>query len=733
MHFKLAGPDFPSSSGTKLKDPRLSDSDISIITPENKTYTELMSGYYPATFGFENDENGSDPEKWDIDESGGTIQVLTSHQNHNKLVELHESSDAITSIYNSFDNRDNGTVECWVMVNREDDWFNLGLFNNTQWNGIHIGFSPGGTLRYYNGSNWLPITSYSANLWYHFRIEWNCLKDWHLWIDGISQDEGFGYTYNGSPLTLDRMRFTISDAGSHQNQYMYVDAVGYSWDPGYDIGDNLDEGLLLSFTPDNFDWMAYSLDNNSNRTISGNTTISMPEDGIHSIRVFGINSTGGFYEYESDIIYFKVDFPVDIITPYEKFYSKPMSGYYLGTFGFENDNNSYPPKEWIIDMDVGKIEIIPELDNHKKILRLYDDSSASPGGTTKVYNNFTKQNYGTIELWMQQDRLERDDGDRAQVSGWGNGRKLFLIRTLAGAPNTWQAESNENDVNITEADPPSEDIWYHIRIDFEHTAGNYQGLGENEYFVSIDGTRYGPYHFSNNESLEELHLHTYSFDWNYNIYFDAIGYSWDPDYNIGDNLDEGLLLSFTPDNFDWMKYSLNYQQNKTILGNTTIPFPNEGLHNIKVYGENLSTGFIYESNLKKFSVDSSPPHTSIHFSDIVNQSTTFELIATDSGGSGVDIIKYRINESSWVDFVEPFTLQGYSSGDYKISYYAMDNAGNEEDVNEIIVNLNIPKEDGEPPPTNPQIPGYSLVFLIGIIALVNLCLLNKISSKKPKN
>ncbi len=40
---------------------RSSDGEITIITPENKTYYQAMDGYYPATYGFENDEDGSDP------------------------------------------------------------------------------------------------------------------------------------------------------------------------------------------------------------------------------------------------------------------------------------------------------------------------------------------------------------------------------------------------------------------------------------------------------------------------------------------------------------------------------------------------------------------------------------------------------------------------------------------------------------------------------------------------
>ena len=86
------------------------------------------------------------------------------------------------------------------------------------------------------------------------------------------------------------------------------------------------------------------------------------------------------------------------------------------------------------------------------------------------------------------------------------------------------------------------------------------------------------------------------------FYVDAIGYSWDPDYNIGDNLKEGLLLSFENNTrLDWIGYSLDGQANKTILGNTTIPMPEAGLHSIQVFG-NDSLGTIYESEVRYFSI-----------------------------------------------------------------------------------------------------------------------------------
>ncbi|MBN1214898.1 MAG: winged helix-turn-helix transcriptional regulator, partial [Candidatus Lokiarchaeota archaeon] len=37
-------------------------------------------------------------------------------------------------------------------------------------------------------------------------------------------------------------------------------------------------------------------------------------------------------------------------------------------------------------------------------------------------------------------------------------------------------------------------------------------------------------------SIDQLYLNTYSWGYDYNVYYDAIGYSWDPNYNVGDNL-----------------------------------------------------------------------------------------------------------------------------------------------------------------------------------------------------
>ncbi|NVM54458.1 MAG: hypothetical protein HWN66_12210, partial [Candidatus Helarchaeota archaeon] len=115
-----------------------------------------------------------------------------------------------------------------------------------------------------------------------------------------------------------------SDLGDDAAERLYFDAIGYSWDSNYDIGDNIYEGLVLNFTiGTELDWIGYSLDGQNNLTIPGNTTIPMPDEGSHAIQVYANNSIGT--KFATAIIYFTVfvDYYLDIINHTENGVSVP--------------------------------------------------------------------------------------------------------------------------------------------------------------------------------------------------------------------------------------------------------------------------------------------------------------------------------------------------------------------------------------------------------------------------
>ncbi|KKN23103.1 hypothetical protein LCGC14_0908350, partial [marine sediment metagenome] len=79
--------------------------------------------------------------------------------------------------------------------------------------------------------------------------------------------------------------------------------------------------------------------------------------------------------------------------------------------------------------------------------------------------------------------------------------------------------------------------------------------------------------------------------------------------------------------------------------------------------------------------------------NFVSNSTLFNFNGTDNGNgsSGVYNISYRIDLGGWSIYSTPFNLAGYSHGNHTIYYYATDNAGNSEVMNQEIIFIDIKK------------------------------------------
>jgi hypothetical protein len=104
--------------------------------------------------------------------------------------------------------------------------------------------------------------------------------------------------------------------------------------------------------------------------------------------------------------------------------------------------------------------------------------------------------------------------------------------------------------------------------------------------------------------------------------------------------------------------------------------------------------------------------------NMINISTSFTINANDIG-SGISLIRYKINDSNWIQYTQPFNFSSYRPDTYEITYYSIDNAGNAEEIKSIIIMLSKPVE------SSPQetIPSYNLGILI--ISIVSIILLVK--------
>ena len=121
-------------------------------------------------------------------------------------------------------------------------------------------------------------------------------------------------------------------------------------------------------------------------------------------------------------------------------------------------------------------------------------------------------------------------------------------------------------------------------------------------------------------------------------------------------------------------YSLDYQENVSILGNTTLTALSDGSHSLVVYA-NDECGNTGKSDIVFFTVDSTPP--SIQVYSIENRTYNVTSLPLD----------FTLNESpSWIGYcldgqinktiTDNSTIAQISEGAHSLTIYANDTAGN---------------------------------------------------------
>ncbi|MFX1480697.1 MAG: LamG-like jellyroll fold domain-containing protein, partial [Promethearchaeota archaeon] len=211
-------------------------------------------GHYPGTISFEHELNGSLPINWA--ESQGWLDQSNSGQNpyitdeidgHSKVLQFHDTNPSgrgyLTHQWD--ESYITGQLECWVRLTSNSSRAYIIIRDGSDSNSIFLRFDSTGYIQCRDGNEYYSIKTYNANEWYHLRFKWNCNDDWHLWINGQNKDIPVdigrritrGFEFYGTPLAMNELSIQTD---SVSNDYsFYVDAVGYSFDPYYSIGDNL--------------------------------------------------------------------------------------------------------------------------------------------------------------------------------------------------------------------------------------------------------------------------------------------------------------------------------------------------------------------------------------------------------------------------------------------------------------------------------------------------------------
>ena len=241
------------------------------------------------------------------------------------------------------------------------------------------------------------------------------------------------------------------------------------------------------------------------------------------------------YEYNRAIIYLFwltrfLERQVPYIEPDGKIWTKAHDGLakndmiYPGTYNFKDEADGDVPAFITTNSNGASCTsvIIAVQNGHRKVLELDDQNGAAK---CDVFHAFTAQESGTIEYFHETDDITKESNfvlNSAGTQGLTIGIGASNIRYHDGAWHNIVAAANNT--------------IYHMKVDFECGAGAYEGLAADTFYITINGTRYGPYNFRNVvTSLDNIRLNTANGDTGYKTYFDAFGFSWDPAYIIGDN------------------------------------------------------------------------------------------------------------------------------------------------------------------------------------------------------
>ncbi|MHA1253490.1 MAG: hypothetical protein ACTSRP_26175, partial [Candidatus Helarchaeota archaeon] len=199
---------------------------------------------------------------------------------------------------------------------------------------------------------------------------------------------------------------------------------------------------------------------------------------------------------------------------------------YYGNYSFTSDTNGNYPQNWSVIN--GKVQVIESMNGHKKVVEFVDNST--------IYNTFTPQSEGIIELWAYPTSTESHLCFALAYLDFG--RFDFSIY-VAFHSNGYLAYYWNHGWNYTNIMPYIPNKWYHLRFVFNCTSETYD-IYLNRELVKKDA----PFRSSGLSQMDRFRIHLngpYG-----GACIDSIDYSWTSNYTIGRNLYYQSFLYIPP-------------------------------------------------------------------------------------------------------------------------------------------------------------------------------------------
>ena len=198
----------------------------------------VHKGMYPG-INFRDDADGAEPAGWtsNNDASCSTV-IIASLDGHRKVLQFYDFNAAgVAFVKQTFTTQTSGTIEIWIRSNDVTDRFQIQILDPTETDiGIQIQFESD-KIQYYHTAAWNDATGGGIlnNVWYHCKIVFDCTPDtYSFYLDGVLLDADI--PFRNVLTNIGYIRLTTDSADSSYRYY--IDAIGYSWDTDYKIGDN---------------------------------------------------------------------------------------------------------------------------------------------------------------------------------------------------------------------------------------------------------------------------------------------------------------------------------------------------------------------------------------------------------------------------------------------------------------------------------------------------------------
>jgi len=376
------------------------------------------------SFVGETGETGTDIEYVDNSHEDSNEEIIASLGGHYEV--LNHTVDVNWMFFqNYFDSiQTSGTIEWWLRVEDAYKRTYQRLYDGSNNKIIEVGIVNDHIFyRDVGADTRTECDPASDNTWYHFKLYFYDTGStfFSLWVNGCLQVEDQQATGNFTD-GIERILWGLQD----DTYVAFYDAIGYSFDVTYTIGDNCNP---------------YGLPTEVSGFIGSNT--------IH---------------------------------PYTS------------------------------------VSVIANLDGHKKVLNLTDDSTY---GRINLFSDvFTEQTSGTVEFWIR-----TTDTTPYSVTYIQDGSSAKAILLIIQSNKFRYYDGSYHDICAI-----NNDQWYQVEIEFDCATDWHLWVDS----VSQDGGTGYSYN-GNPTAMDRMQFVTLESGSDWSIFYDAFGFSWE-DHNIGDNL-----------------------------------------------------------------------------------------------------------------------------------------------------------------------------------------------------